>query len=397
MCVPEFNKLCKDKIPTCDGSKCRVFQSKDGLVKFPCKQCKYLSAQGEAQRTLKAGGIVICNFGNFFNLLKHAKLVVIDEADLFFREISKPTPLRFSQPKFHRDNSIPDLLRREREGLTKALSTSPASETYRIQNALYTVQFLEEYADLCFKYQRKDRIYVEVSPANVSILKDKLFKDKQVIIVSATLGDFNIPSFSYSIWQRRGIFYTPVGKMTSRELQAKPFMMDRAAEAIETISAIAEGTFDTHKFPVHCGNLTTHAPRLMELLGEDVCTIHTKGNLMRTIDKFVENDTRYLLIAGADYGGDFTWAKIQFILKFPYANLDERMRTLERTMGKEAFDEYYVGEAISRVVQQCGRVCRGFGDFGASIILDAKFYEVYRMNKDRFPGWFRESFDERIY
>jgi hypothetical protein len=303
----------------------------------------------------------------------------------------------YSSPKQHSDNSIAELLHREHDGLSRALKSSPASETYRIQNALYTIQFLESYAELCFKYQRKDRIFVEVSPSNVSILKDKLFKDKQVIIVSATLGDFDIPSFSYSIWQRRGIFYAPVGKMTSRELQAKPFMMDRAAEAIETTSAIAEGMFDTHKFPVHCGNLTTHAPRLMELLGEDCCTIHTKGNLMSTIDKFVNNDTRYLLIAGADYGGDFTWAKIQFILKFPYANLDERMRTLERTMGKEMFNEYYVGEAISRVVQQCGRVCRGFGDFGASIILDAKFMEVYRMNKDRFPVWFRDSFDEKTY
>jgi Rad3-related DNA helicase len=125
--------------------------------------------------------------------------------------------------------------------------------------------------------------------------------------------------------------------------------------------------------------------------------MHERGNLMGTIDTFVASDKRYLIIAGADYGGDFSWAKVQFVLKFPYASLDERMRTLERVFGKQKFNEYYVGEAISRIVQQTGRVCRGSGDFGATVIMDAKFMEIYRVQLSKFPQWFKDSFDGVTY
>ncbi len=393
-----YKAICKKASGNCEGKKCKIFRTKDGAIQFPCPDCAYLKAQGEAQSTLKRGGVVICNFGNFWQLLKNADVVVVDEADLFFREISKPTKMFFSNAKKQGDLSVKELLLAEHKGLSKALESATSSEYYKIRNSLYTVTFLEAYHDLCFKYQRKDRIYVEVSPENVGVLKDKLFKDKKVILVSATLGNIAAKQYSYSVFQRRGIFYAPVGKMTSRELSMKPYLMNRAADAIMEISEIAEGLFDTRKFPVHCGNLTTHAPALLERLGEDNCILHSKGNLMRTIDRFNEEDVRYLLIAGADYGADFPHeVKVQFVLKFPYASLDERMRTLERLMGPERFGRYYTGEAISRIVQQSGRVCRGFGAFGATVILDAKFAEIYNQNMMQFPEWFRDSFDGKVY
>jgi hypothetical protein len=249
------------------------------------------------------------------------------------------------------------------------------------------------------------------------------------------LGDFKIPVYSYSVWQRRGIFYSPVGKMTSTNLKKNPWLMSVAADKINTISDIAEGMFDTHKFPVHCGNIGTHATALNNLLGpdrkamycetcgekvsedigseecvvtcekcgkkwtalEERCTMHTRGNLMETIESFATNDKRFLLVAGADYGGDMMFAKVQFLLKFPYSSLDERARVLERVMGKAKFSRYYTDEAITRVIQSCGRVCRGWGDFGATIILDSKFMDVYSNEKLKFPDWFRNSFDEKAY
>ena len=419
---------------SCDPDHpCKIFQTKQGAVKFPCRGCEYIGAQIEAKRTLQAKGTVICNFGNFWPLLQQAKIVVIDEADLFFREIAKPTKMMYSN-KNDSEDSIKDLLTREMKGLDEAIKKTPANQAYTLQNLLYNVSFLLANADLCFKYQRRDKIYVEINPDNTNVLKDKIFKNKRLLIVSATLGEFNIPRYGYTVWQRRATYYCPVGKLTSKNLKANPWIMGVAAERIETITAVAEGMYDTHKFPIHCGNIGTHATALNNLLGpdrkhlycnvcgervedispeaqmvkcpkcgrkwearEERCTMHKAGNLMQTIDTFVENDMRYLLIAGADYGGNFDWAKLQIILKFPYGSLDEKMRVLERTMGKKKFNKYYVNEAISRFVQQCGRTCRGFGDFGVTIVLDSKMMDVYRENPESFPDWWKQTFDGKCY
>lgn len=431
-------KECTIGQPDCDTDSCKVFMKGAEVHKFPCENCEYLNAQITAKQVLKRGGTVICNFGNFWSLLKYAKVVVVDEADLFFREISKPTKMFYSSTD-DEDDSIETILQREKKGLEEAVKKTPSQEAYRLQNLLYTVNFLLENKDLCFKYQRKGKrgggkIYIEISPDSTNVLKDKIFKNKKLLIVSATLGDFNIPSHSYSVWQRRGVFYCPVGKLTSTNLKVNPWVLNLVAENIETISTIAEGMFDTHKFPVHCGNLGTHAAGLNNLLGpdrrhvycstcgehvtdispeeqeircpkcnkkwtvlEEKCTLHKSGKLMETIDNFRTNNSRYLLIAGADYGADFPDFKLQFIAKHPYMARDERIRVLERVMGREKFNAYYRGDARARLVQQCGRVCRGAGDVGFTVIFDSKFMEEFMSDKKNYPQWFKDGFDGRYY
>lgn len=429
---------CRSAKETCEKTDCKVFLKGADVFSFPCRDCEYIKAQIEAARVLKDKGTVICNFGNFWQLLKHAKVVVIDEADLFFREISKPTKMNYSD-KDAVDDTISEILMREKSGLEAAIKNGTAATTYSLQNLLYNVNFLLGHKELCFKYQRKgrrggDKIYIEISPDSVNVLKDKIFKGKRLLIVSATLGEFDIPRHSYSVWQRRATFYCPVAKLTSTNFKKNPWIMDQVAEQIETISTIAEGMFDTHKFPVHCGNLGTHAVAINNLLGpdrkhllcatcnqaipdispeaqmircpecgkkwnvlEEKCTLHSAGNLMKTIENFAVSDSRYLLIAGADYGGDFSWATLQFIIKYPYASLDERMRVLQRVMGPDKFDNYYKNDAQSRFIQQCGRVCRGAGDVGFTVVFDSKMMEEYQRNKNNYPSWFKETFDGICY
>jgi Rad3-related DNA helicase len=94
----DYHKLCEDATQDCLEHPCRVFASGSKHRKYPCNGCQYIHAQGEAAKTLKNKGTVICNFGNFFNLLKYSDLVVVDEADLFFRELSKPTRMIYTTP-----------------------------------------------------------------------------------------------------------------------------------------------------------------------------------------------------------------------------------------------------------------------------------------------------------
>jgi hypothetical protein len=191
------------------------------------------------------------------------------------------------------------------------------------------------------------------------------------------------------VWQRCGIYYVPQGKLTSRELNLRPYLLEHAATFIEGMSNIFEGIYASKKFVIHCGNIGNHATKINELLDPKKCTLHEAGNLMGTIDKFMDSDKRYLLIAGADYGGDFTWCECQFVLKFPYASYDERMKALEKGVGKEKFKELYTGDGIARLIQQCGRVGRGAGSFGCTFLLDGKFSEVYKQYSYKFPSWFK--------
>ncbi len=363
---------------------------------YPCERCQYMQAVLDAQHTLSAGGTVICNFGNFWNLLKSAKSVVVDEADLFFREISAPMKLKYSVPKKDASLDIKALLTKEVKGLTDAVEELSARQKYAAQNLLYSAKFLLLHHDLCFMYQRKDSFYIEIDPRNTNILQQKLFKDKRVIIVSATPGSFDLPSYSASIHQRCGIYFAPVGNLTSRSLKANPYLMSTAAKAIAEISTYMELVYDADKVIVFCGNLGTHAASLYTILGERDCVLHQSGKLAESLEAYKQSGKKYFLVAGAEYGLDADWCKLQFLLKHPFPNLDERARTLQRTMGPE-FNTYYENEARRRVIQTFGRNVRGFDDFGITICLDSKTNDDYVKNRNLYPEWVRDRIDTKVY
>lgn len=390
------HKTCPKATQTCQNEPCKVFPVGTGYKIYPCEKCAYQIATREARRLLTSGETVICNFGNFWNLLKTAKTVVVDEADLFFRSINAPMRLKYSKPAKNAGDDIKTLLQREVKGLQTDLKDNDAKFRYAAQNLLYSCQFLLSNSDLCFTYQRKDRIYVEIDPRNTNILSKKLFKDKRVIIVSATPGAFELPSYSAEIHQRCGIYFAPVGNLTSFALKRNPYLMNTAAKAIIEISDYMDMMYDANRIVIHCGNLGTHAASIFKILGEENCSLHSAGKLAETISDYLLTDKRYLLVAAAEYGGDFGWCKLQFVLKFPYPNLDERMRTLEKTMGPD-FKAFYEGEARTRVIQMAGRNVRGFDDFGITVCLDSKVKEDYEKNKRMYPGWFQSRVDERCY
>jgi hypothetical protein len=363
--------------------------------RYPCDTCEYLDATTDAVQVLRNKGTVICNFGNFWQLLRFAEIVVIDEADLFFREVSAPVVLKYTVPE---DNivDIKIMLDREVKGLQNAAKSDDPRFRYSMQNKLYNAQFFKANAELCFTYQRKDRIYIEIDPRNTNILKNKLFANKKVIIVSATPGQFDLPSYSASIHQRCGIYFAPVGNLTSRSLKQNPFLMSHAAKVIAEISTYMELVYDADKVIVHCGNLGTHAAALYTILGESDCILHKSGKLAETLEAYKKSSKKYLLVASAEYGLDASFCKLQFILKFPYPTLDERMNTLKRSMGPW-FSKYYAGEARTRVIQTAGRNVRGFDDFGVTVMLDSKCNEDYVRNAEMYPAWFRERVDRKVY
>lgn len=409
----EYAKECPSVHDGCRSGRdqCKVFLYDRALHRYPCTQCAYNHAVSVAKGVISHGGTIICNFGNFWQFVQDADLIIIDEADLFFKEISAPTVIWSCKDP---DMDISKMLAQEAQSIEKQMQTCTTSQYYALRNAAYKISFLQGVAGLCFSYKKKDhktkreKVYVEVNPSNTNLLKDHIFGGKRVIIVTATPSEFNLPAISYSIHQRCKIYYTPQGKLTSKEIQKQPWILNQAAGFITETSAIFEGLYGSRKFVVHCGNIGTHATNMNLMLNEienrnrkqtgvNYCTLHQAGNLMETIDTFMANSDRYLLVASAEYGADFSWCNCQFVLKFPYASLDDRLRALERKIGKEKFNQFYTTDAINRVVQQCGRVGRGWDSFGCTFILDSKFGEVWKHYRSVFPEWFRARMCPEVF
>jgi len=419
-------KECEYAGKDCTKKACQIFRRrvyKDGedysyderpdagytfvFQRYPCASCKYLEAVAMAKGIIKHGGTIICNFANFYQFLNDAEMVVVDEADLFFKEISSPKVMRSCRDP---DMEIRKMLAGEISNVNQQMQTCTQAQYYGFRNDLYRLSFLQNVSELCFTYKKKDRVYVEINPSNVNLLKEHLFADKRVIIVSATPGEFPLPSVDYSIHQRCGIFFVPQGKLTARELKRQPFLLENAGKFIDQMSSIFDGIYGSKKFVVHCGNIGYHATHIREQLDDlaarnlkkgelprSVCTLHEKGNLMGTMEKFLEGDSRYLLIASGEYGADMSWCNCQFVLKFPYASLDDRMRALERKIGKDAFDKFYTMDAINRFVQCCGRVGRGWDSFGTTFVLDSKALEIYNRYTSAFPQWFKDRVIPEVF
>lgn len=402
----EYRKECPIAASRACSGKCIIFKHSKAWERYPCSQCAYIHAVQLAKGVIGHGGTVICNFGNFWQFLKDASLVIVDEADLFFKEISSPKIMKScTDPNME----IKKMLALEITSVDREMQTCSASAFYALRNTMYNLEFLQSVADLCFTYKKKDKVYVEVNPANTNLLKDLIFEGKDVLIVTATPGEFNLPSVSYSIHQRCGIYYVPQGKLTARSLAQQPFLLDNAAKFIYDTSGIFNALYGSKQFVVHCGNIGYHATNIKEMLNKlenknlgvwdrrDFTVLHEKGNLMGTIEKFTGSNEKYLLVASAEYGADFTWCNCQFILKFPYASFDDRLKALERKLGKEKFKTFYTMDAVNRLIQQSGRVGRGWDSFGCTFILDSKFGEIYHQYKEYFPGWFRERLCKEVF
>lgn len=197
---------------------------------------------------------------------------------------------------------------------------------------------------------------------------------------------------TYSVPMRTKIIYAPIGLMTSRNIFSlnNEHLLKEASEFIVNTHTIFKTMFNSEKAVIHTGNLGRHGTILNEHLKASgyETTFHEQGKLKQTLDTFLACDSTFLLVVSAEYGFDFKDIDLQFVLKVPFAAMDERLRALEKAIGKKAFNEWYAMDAMDRLVQQSGRVGRSANSFGITFILDAKFLEMYNKYNAKLPDWF---------
>jgi len=400
-------KLAKAKYAPCRSRSRNAFKFRGKMYPYPCRDdCEYYTALQRARAVLKGGGFVVTNHGNFW-LFRGAYRVVIDEGDEILRHLTEAVVVG-EPPEGESPEALRRALEKEREQtlskielLSKELEKAdPESEDYRkildrldsLERKERKLSFFIVNVDRAFHYERRGRHFIELLPDYERLL-DSLFT--RWWLVSATPPKLSAPRVSYTLPFRRLVFYTPVAKLTEREIKKKgeSETLERAAEFIVRTFEKHHELFGANAAIVYSGNLYHHGKFFVEYLQHSYNVVfHEEGKLDETIKRFKSELSRgrtFLVAVGIEYGGDFKEVPLLFITKVPYSPMDERLRALRWKLGQR-FNEFYEWDALSKLMQVCGRVQRTPDSKGVTYILDAKFGELYEKWKDKLPVWFKE-------
>ena len=270
----------------------------------------------------------------------------------------------------------------------------------RIRNKIEKVGFFRRNIDKVFVYMKKTsrNIYFEMFLSEEELIT-RLFRHvKKLCVVTAT--PFETEKFakiSYEIPFKARVIYAPIGKLTCREIffEGNTDLLEKAVtDYIIPIHEYVSSLLGLKaKTPIHCGSLQRHGTFVADILknnGKSVI-LHEEGKLDKTIEMFRDGDYDFLCVVAAEYGGDWYWCPLQFVLKVPYANPhDPRELAIKRRFGKELQRKRYEWDALSRLIQACGRNARKPEQFSVTIILDKKFEELYHKYNAQIPSWFKK-------
>ncbi len=373
---------------------------------YPCYGCEYKKAKDHANATLAMKGTVVCNHGNFREFYRKAEIIVVDEADLVFGEISSSRKMLFVVDCY---KTAKETLEKEHEFTLKEIQDlkkilpNDTKEDKDIRKKIHDfsthsmgVKNLIDGGNICYQYKDKHNdIHAEIKPNEKNALKKIIFKQNNTILVTATPREFDVkPIIDYSVFQRTGIFYTPVAKITQQTEKTDPLLYKKCADYIISAHKMFKDYFPEHsnKCIIHCSSFK-RVMIMQQYLGLKNCDIHTSKHLKEAVESFKLSPSEYLLVAGAEYGADFPYINHQFILKVPYPGnpTDPKMLAYKKEVGISEFNDWYNFTALTKIIQQCGRVGRGKGGFGCTFILDEKFIDLYYDYSEVLPQWFKNK------
>jgi len=379
------------------------FKYKDDIVKYPCADCPYEIKKQAIFKLFKENEcIVVMNQGNFWAFRNEAEFVIVDEADETVKSItnavSYPKPFKSDDPvevlSWMYENVVRDInkINEALEHVRNDVELDRLNSLLRkLENKLRKIEFFSGYKDDLITYIRGNSTYVELFDDIINIVK-RLFKCKVCLVTATPPPDRSFKSRSYPF--RAKVIYCPVGNMSERNVfrhNNENLIEDAVHFIINTYDYIVKLT-GMKKAPIHCGNLSKHGIKIYELLKANgkKAVLMEKGKQYSSIKQFIESDSDFLCAVSIEYGFDWGFSPVQYILKVPFSDLgDPRISAVRKVMGSK-FNDWYSWDALSRLIQACGRNARGPNDFGVTIILDSCFGRLYERYKDRVPQWFKD-------
>lgn len=191
--------------------------------------------------------------------------------------------------------------------------------------------------------------------------------------------------------ENRPVFYLPQMKMNYQWNDANN--ASNRKQMLETIREI----LDQHRGDsgiIHTGNFQISDWLISNLKPDTHSIFHhnpkpgVSVNRNRVIQSFTESREPAVLISpsiteGLDLKDDL--ARFAIIAKVPYKNLQDAW--VKRRM--ELSSRWYQLQAITDVIQGCGRVVRSETDWGVTYILDTSWGYLFNTNRHVIPKWWQ--------
>ena len=180
--------------------------------------------------------------------------------------------------------------------------------------------------------------------------------------------------------KNRPILYVPIGRMTSKEIDASLPNLANAIKKILEVHKNEKGIIHTHSYKI--ANYLKNKIRSKRIL------VPNSNNRDEMLKKHLNNKKPTVLISpsmteGVDLDEDAS--RFQIICKVPYPFLGDKL--VKKRMNKWKW--WYPFQTVKTIIQSVGRSVRSKDDTAVTYILDAEWDRFYDRNRKLFPDDFR--------
>jgi Rad3-related DNA helicase len=178
--------------------------------------------------------------------------------------------------------------------------------------------------------------------------------------------------------ENREIHFTPVGKMTYKEIDKTLPKMVEAVKDILEHHKNEKGIIHTSSYKI--------TKAIVEGVGDPRLKTHTTADRLQVLHEHEVSTEPTVLVSpsmmeGVNLKGDLS--RFQIVTKIPYLSLAD-----EQVKARLAIDQrWYQWKTCMSLIQSFGRSVRNASDYADTYVLDADFKTFYRRCKDIFPEW----------
>ncbi len=165
---------------------------------------------------------------------------------------------------------------------------------------------------------------------------------------------------------------------------------DRHEDVVKHVRHILN-KHQTHKGIIHTCSYKLR-DMIMDKIGNafiDRIITHDSKNKEEKMEEYLQARRNAVFVSPSSERGislDGDKGRFCVWLKVPFGNLGDK-QIKARTWSKPFGSEWYGNDAMQTIVQGCGRVVRGYDDWGYSYILDSQFSKI----KQYCPNWFMQG------